>query len=73
MKLCFDQFERYYAKSVTTSSVRRSNSMTGNTFPASRIDSYEVKPEHFKNFTVSLKTFIENESLPCKSNLSQAL
>ena len=75
MKLCFDQFERYYAKSVATASSRRSNSMsvTGNTFPASRIDSCEVKPEHFKNFIVSIKSLIDNESLPCKSNLSQAL
>ena len=47
--------------------------MSGSTFPAQRMDSYEVQPENFKNFTVSLKTFIERETLPCKSQLKSAL
>ena len=75
IKLCFDQFERYYAKAVTTACQRRSNSMSGPTptFPASRMDSFEVEAEPFKNFTCSLKTFIERENMPCKANLRQAL
>lgn len=47
--------------------------MSGTTFPATRMDSFEVQAEPFKNFTVSLKTFIEQENLPCKANLRQAL
>ena len=74
VKLCFDQFERYYAKAISVSALgsRRSNSMSGSSaFPVSRVDSssFEVQPDHFKNFTLSLKKFIEFESLPCKENL----
>ena len=71
IKLCFDQFERYYAKAVTTAFQRRSNSIGGsNTFPAPRLDSFEVQPDQFKNFIVSLKTFIDKEThLPCRDNL----
>ncbi len=47
--------------------------MSGNAIPNSRMDSLEVEPEPFKNFIVSLKTFIEQQSLPCKGSLKQAL
>ena len=73
IKLCFVQFERYYAKAVTTAasaaSQRRSNSMSGSTFPAARMDSFEVEADTFRNFTVSLWRFIERENLPCKAEL----
>ena len=40
-----------------------------NSYPAQRMDSFEVQPEHFKNFVATLKRFIEQENLPCKENL----
>ena len=43
-------------------------------FPAARMDSFEVELDTFRNFTVSLKRFIERESsLPCKNALHSAL
>ena len=44
-----------------------------NSYPAQRMDSFEVQPEHFKNFVGSLRKFIEQENLPCKENLKKAL
>ena len=64
IKLCFDQFERYYAKPVQGVNPRRTNSMTGPIPPQgsgviSRSDSSEVQPDQLKNFIISLKGFIE--------------